>query len=528
MPAISPAAPPTGRLFGGRLDWRLSLLLVVAVHLVSAGWHVSSGALNTDEGFYAVATRAVAQGEVPYRDFGFTQPPLSLYVNSVPLRLFGFGLFAQRWVNGLWGAAALALAAIWLGRRTRPELGLALAFLFSLSAPWMYFVHLGKTYGLTALLVMLAAAVFLALPTGPRRNFLVGLFGGLGVATRLPAAPFFAVLWLATLWTGRRPALGEVLAACAGPVLGLAVAALPAVLADPANAWFWMVEFHRISVPNKNWHLAWQEIVTLAPGLWLLAGAGLFAAGPGRRIFGREGAVFFAATAALGTNLLQRGVYEEYAVPFLLPLAACSAAWLHDRMAGGRVVRGVALFILVVVAQFAAAPVILWPDFPDRRGTPSALLTPNAPRYNSALPDQLAAARQWINRTLPPGAPFVGTNLILAAETGRAVPAELRMGPFSYTDEMPADRAARLHFATRDQLDLWMNDPATQAVAFFRSWELNYGWSLPSYHATTDEVRQHWLEILRRDYRVALTEGQFVVLVRRDPAAGPAAAPAKP
>ena len=102
---------------------RLASAIAVIVYLVSAYWHIFHGALNPDEGFYAVTTRAVAQGEMPYRDFGFTQPPVVLYANSLPLSVTGFGLFQQRFVNGLWAAAALTLAANWLARQTRLSWG---------------------------------------------------------------------------------------------------------------------------------------------------------------------------------------------------------------------------------------------------------------------------------------------------------------------------------------------------------------------------------------------------------------------
>jgi hypothetical protein len=81
---------------------------------------------------------------------------------------------------------------------------------------------------------------------------------------------------------------------------------------------------------------------------------------------------------------------------------------------------------------------------------------------------------------------------------------------------MPAEQAVRLHFATRDLLDRWFASPDTKLVAFFALWDLNYGWSLPSYNRTTDEARQHWLEVLRHDYTVALSQSQFVILARKD------------
>ncbi|HRG56548.1 MAG TPA: hypothetical protein PLG56_10940, partial [Lacunisphaera sp.] len=93
------------------------LILAGVVHATAAFFFIRHGALNPDEGFYAAAARAVWQGEMPYRDFGYTQTPLLPYVNGALLALTGHGLFEQRTINGLWAAAALALAAGWVARR---------------------------------------------------------------------------------------------------------------------------------------------------------------------------------------------------------------------------------------------------------------------------------------------------------------------------------------------------------------------------------------------------------------------------
>ena len=109
------------------------LLVVGGLHLVSACWHVLYSGMNSDEGFYAVAARSVWQGDVPYRDFGHTQMPLLPYINGLMMQLTGFGLFEQRAINGLWGALTLALAAIWLSRRTNVYWALGLvAFFYAL------------------------------------------------------------------------------------------------------------------------------------------------------------------------------------------------------------------------------------------------------------------------------------------------------------------------------------------------------------------------------------------------------------
>lgn len=513
-PAASPAPnlPPRRHLF---VFW-LILPVVLALYFISARWHVLHGAINTDEGFYAITTRSVAQGEMPYRDFGFTQPPLVLYANALPLRFLGFGLFPQRIVNGLWAALAVGLAASWLARRTHVAWGLGLVLLFALTAPWMYFIHLGKTYGVTTLVAMLAAWAFLALPAGPRRNFLVGFLAVLGVASRLPAAPFFGLLGLFALWPGRRPTARELLAAAGGVALGLALAVAPFALAAPEALRFWTVDFHRLSVPNKPWTLTWRNLAALAPAAWLLAAVALGGATWHRRLLTRETAVLLAAGVALAGNLLPGGVYEEYATPFLLPFVTAAAALAGTVFQSRKIVLPI-LAAALLGAQLFIPPLLLNSLTPDRRGTLSQWLPQHTPNYNPHLATAVATARDLVKASLPADAPFIGTNIILAAETGHAVPAELRMGSFSWTGEMSAAQAARLHLATRDQLDAWFDQPNVTVLGFYQRWDLNYGWSMPSFQPEPPAVRERTLNHLERHFRLAYNDGDFFILVRRPP-----------
>ncbi|HEY8995927.1 MAG TPA: hypothetical protein VIM71_14780, partial [Lacunisphaera sp.] len=481
----------------------------------SAWWHIHHGALNPDEGFYAIATRAVAQGEVPYRDFGFTQPPLLLYANSMPLRAIGFGLFQQRFINGIWAMAALVLAAVWLARHTRPAWGVAFVGFAAMSSPWMYFIHLGKTYGFTCLLVMLGAWAFLEMAEGRRRNLVLGLFAALGIASRLPAAPYFGLLAVLACWSGRPSLFGNIGACAAGLALGLGVLALPFWLVAPDAVRFWVFDFHHVSVPLKTWHLRWQEIATLAPAAWLLGLTGFAATLRQRRPSDRTLGVFAAACVALAVNLLPGGVYEEYAVPFLLPLVVAAAALLHEPGKLFRPAYGYGLIVVLAATQLLTAPLLFRDVLPQRKGTLSMWLPYNAPAYNRDLPRQLAAARKIVAEAAPENDSFVGSNLILAAETGRPVAAELRMGPFAFTKDMPFERAAHLHLATATQLDRWFDDPRTGTLAFFPNSLLNYNWSMPSFGLLPDEIRAARYARVLQQYDVRFAEGDFVVLVRK-------------
>ena len=499
--------------------WRV-VFPVIVLYLAVAVFFVRHGALNPDEGFYAAAARAVFAGELPYRDFGYTQTPLFPYVNGLVLCVTGSGLFEQRAVNGLWGGLALWLATWWVARRASVAAALLLAALFGLSSPWMYFTHLGKTYAFTGLVAVLASWVWLEWPAGIKKSAALGLLGVIGVGCRLPSVPFFGMLWLASLWDSHRPSRAHLLGAGAALVAALAGLILPFYLLAPKASVFWVWEYHRISVPLRFWHLAWQEIATLAPALWLatLGATGIVLA---KRGTSERREVVLGATAllALVANLLPQGVYEEYGVPFLLPLAMAVTVVLHRQLEGSAKVLGGAVVTVLLTVHLLATPLILWRDFPNRRLGLSQWLTPNAPPLNAALPAQIQQGRQLVQALVPAGQPVIGPNLILALEAGRPIPANLRMGPFAVGDDHLPLPPAQLHLATPAEIESYVSDPAVPLLVFFKRPVLNYGWTMPTGRQLPADLSARWLEIYRRDFVIVDQEGEFLLLAR--PAALP-------
>src|SRR5882757_1777342 len=76
-----PTSTGLGRLRFDAADGA-GILAVAAVVLVAALGllFVVRGELNADEGWYLYASRLVYRGQLPYRDFSFTQMPLLPYV----------------------------------------------------------------------------------------------------------------------------------------------------------------------------------------------------------------------------------------------------------------------------------------------------------------------------------------------------------------------------------------------------------------------------------------------------------------
>jgi len=496
--------------------FRIACVALPLVHLLSAAFHVYCGAMNADEGFYAIAARSVMAGDVPYRDFGYTQLPLLPYVNGPVLAVTGYGLFAQRWVNGAWGALALALTLLWVGRRASWPVALAVGASFSLSPAWMHYVHLGKTYAFTSLVVVAAAWVFVTRPGGWRKQCLLGVLGVVGVGCRLPSAPLFAVLWLAAFWhdgppRGRKLWLG--LLGVAGPTLALFG---PLYLVAPAASHFWMFDFHALSVPFRLWRTNPEDVAGAAPAWWAALAFLLVALVVRRRFTGsREAVVILAAIAALLPNLLPRGIYVEYAIPFLLPLAGAVAIELHRLARDWTRARRIAL-----VAGLAVAHVGIIPAYALASGRVTTLasvqawLPSNVAPYTFDLRARLLRARSLVEQLVPPSQPLLGPNIILAAETGRAVPRAARMGPFSMTAEYDADTARRLNLLTYPDLHGWLADPNVPLLAFFTTARVNYAWTVPSFKLQPREEAEQWLAVLRRDFVIVQQDPDFLLVAR--------------
>lgn len=493
-----------------------ALVLTVLFYLGLAGFHVAFGAVNVDEGFYAVAARAVWEGEVPYRDFGFTQTPLVCYVNGVAMGLTRFGLFEQRIVNGGWALLALLLGVRLVTRRGGLPQGVLFLTMFALTPAWLYFVHLGKTYGLLGLVVMAAVTVFMDWAPGWKRAVGLSVLAVIGVGCRLPSAPFFGLLWLWALAEGgfafRRA--GVAVAALGFTAAGLL---LPFHLLAPEQARFWVVDFHRISVPLRDWRVGWEQIVALSPAVWGLLVAGVVVGLSARRPRPlRELGVVLAAMVALAVNLLPSGAYEEYGIPFLPPLAVAALRLLQPVLTGWSRVRLGLLAVGLLLLPLVIIPALFWRHRePEQRAFPQLWVPLHTRPYNFELPGNVRRAREAVAARLPPGQPFYGAAVILAVEAGRPVPRRLRMGAFTVTADYPPETADRLHLMTYPELIMDMRRPEVTVFGLHGQAVFNYAWSVPSFRYQAAEERRHLTLASDRYFHPAYLDGDFVVMVRR-------------
>jgi len=222
--------------------------LAVCLVLTCANFYM--GDLNQDEGWYLYAARLVHEGQMPYRDFAFTQGPVMAYAYSIayPLVASG-GVAAGRLVTALIGFAA-TLCAAWLAFNTtgtdrRRAAALATFTLIAVNVYQSYFFTIVKTYSLCALLLMLG---FVALSFANRRygqfwTAIAGALMTLAAGTRISIGIVLPVVFLFLFFGGERRRLGWLWFAL-GSGVTVCMVFVPLLVASADNVLFGMVKYH--------------------------------------------------------------------------------------------------------------------------------------------------------------------------------------------------------------------------------------------------------------------------------------------
>ncbi len=197
--------------------------------VLSSSLFVYLGQVNSDEGWYLYASQLVYAGQLPYRDFAFTQTPLLPYVYGVAQQLFSSSIYLGRIVTVLCSAMAFWLGAQLAGRYGGALASAVTALLGATFTYGIYFQSITKTYALTTLLCVLAWFVLhLRLSRGWRLS-LMTLCVLLATLTRLSAL-MFAVPFIAyALWTASRRERWLLIALCLSACLWLGWLGLPNV-----------------------------------------------------------------------------------------------------------------------------------------------------------------------------------------------------------------------------------------------------------------------------------------------------------
>lgn len=180
-----------------------AVLYSAVLFLLGVGYRatfLSQGFNGTDEGWLQALGQRVANGQVPYRDFYFVLPPVSLYKEAALIKLFGdaYGILASRWVFAVEATLASIVAFLILRR----FVGDHLAFLSSV--PTIFFsviFYYFSNYTYDAVLLTLAAMALLTYADrAPRsRSAAAGVAAALAFLAKPTFLAFLVLLPLAGL-----------------------------------------------------------------------------------------------------------------------------------------------------------------------------------------------------------------------------------------------------------------------------------------------------------------------------------------
>jgi len=444
----------------GRLPLVVAALAVVGFY-VGFGLHYHRTAMMApDESFYTVAAARVMEGEVPYRDFAYTQTPIYPYIDGALMSVFGFSMASHRAINVVWGAVGLAVLVFAVRRRTgKWEPALLTGFLLAASPRWMSLQAMGVWCGPTGAFLNAALAAVIIEGRFWPRLMAFAVFGTVATGCRLSCAPVVAVLFAAMAfeaggWRRASAALG----AC------LAVAALsfgPFFLADPSNFVFHVWGYHMGAAFERNfeaqamqwWNVAPAALVALAVGAM-----GVARHARERRV--KELFLLAAGIVGVVTPMIPSSAWGVY-IAAGAPIAAAAGVVSFWAAGGGRSPLRFAAWSLPALSLLVYLPI-------------------EVPEGAAAEVEQVAA---FVRNEVEAG-PLMTPAGIVAVEAGRGLIPGTEMGTFSAMSPDREEEARRRKMTTLPGLteSLERGEPAAVVKMIdpppWRVW--NWRWVLPS------------------------------------------------
>ena len=476
------------------------------------------GELNQDEGWYLYAARMVSEGQLPYRDFAFTQAPLLPLAYSLvqPLVERG-GVGAGRAVTlGLTLLTALMAAAAARRLAPRDMAGWAAIAAFSLAAVNVYQSYFGtvvKTYALCGFLLT-AGAWCLVVARDRRSMFLHALAGLLLAAaagTRISAGALLPVVGIYLLMQRERCGHSAWFGFGVGGAAGLAALFLPFILLAPDAFRTFVLEYHSARdagslVSQLIFKAGCLSRVVQAYGVAVSAGLALIlvrlALGWRARVEPLIMALWLGLAAMTLVHLSAPFPYDDYQVPLYPLFAALLAAGLARSLVSvapkWHAVVAVALLMLSGAAAFSSPVNQAWMVLGRDRIWWRM-------REQPALLQLRAVARELKARSA--GADLLLTqDIYLAVETGQRVPHGLEMGPFSYYPGLAREEALQLNVVNREMLEEIIRR-ADAPVAAFSAY--SFVMAAPAVEKLSDAEQAAWQAVVESVYEPASEVADF-------------------
>lgn len=455
------------------------LAAVTAMGLAAANLWL--GELNQDEGWYLYAAGRVAQGEMPFIDFAFTQGPVFplFYALGHPLVEI-WGVAGGRFFTAVLGLCTALVAAGCVRRLVRPEASsvamLSVFSLITLNTYHSYFTTVVKTYALGGL--WLALAFWLLTFREGRRGLWAA--AGAGVAFSLAAgtrisAVVFLPLGLIWLVVNRASRPGAWLAF--GIASGLACGSifLPFLWANPEAVWFGLWDYHTARAVGGNAFTWWiyrgaflsrvaqGYLVLLALWIWVLAVGRTRATGwtePAAERWGLPVLLWAGVLTLTAVHGLTPVPYDDYQAVLAPVLAVVLTVAACRRIETETGLQRLAVTVVLVSILVAGASPINQEWFSGGRDRIWWKIKERTPLQGLRIAASAILPRAGADELL------LTQDTYLAVETGLTVPRGMELGPFCYYPDWSDERARRCHVLNRSGMENLLRTTSASVAAF--------------------------------------------------------------
>lgn len=424
----------------------IGAIFAAIVLSIAAVW---LGGLNQDEGWYLYAANLVAEGQMPYRDFFYTQGPQMLDVyRSFTWVWKMWGLIGARVFTLLIGLAGIVLSVI-LARRLAPEsrrneAALVTALLLGCNLYHLYYLAIPKTYALASLFVIIGF-LFLTMRSRQQTALAVGagIFLACAAATRISLGTILPVV---ALWLVFARRWKDLAAFCAGALISLMLTYGPFLLNSKAFAG--LVAAQQYHAARGGFDLVWSVGSLSRLVRWYLPVFVVLGLGMAGRKVKVKGAIerseiaeglreqwnglnllLFSFLAVFVVQMLAPFPYEDYQVPIMGLLAVYAAVTFVSVNSNTQTLKHSNTLSLLLVLGLC---------FANSFGSPllEKWMTNGQDRFWSLKKEkselaQLRDVARRIEAQDPGGKTLLTQDIYLAIETNRKVPKGLEMGPFA-------------------------------------------------------------------------------------------------
>ncbi len=474
-----------------KINWLLALGFGLVFFCFCLFW-VFHGTKNTDEGFYLFCTRLFSQGYQPYRDFGFTQPPLVLLFDLPFLKLFGYSLMGVRLASMVAVLLGFIPCSIFLFAKKDEKAAFIYIFLNLMAIGWLVVSMKGRNYALAGTLILFSTSVRYLGTTPVLQWMLFSFFSALAVATRYPSLWF--LMPLAFVYLSDIPDWRKRIVCVLGSVLWGIFVVWSISFGDWRSFWFWTVDYHLDSTINVKKELELLQFLSLAPTGFGMLVIGIFMTVSRRRF--REFTLLLFCFFVFISGFFSPRYYGEYPAIYIPSLLFLLTQVFHPYLRGLEVRHlAIGAMVLFTLNCYAYQKV--------------AVSSP----VSYDVVKRATEAAEFLEDQTSPGDLVMASVIEIPMQANRGLPLSYSMGVFSVSNTLKQSERSFYNINSPSELLSILADDNVKALVLNTSPRGNFRWSIPTIEFFPDFFYEKFGKILDEYWELAYLNEDYVVLL---------------